>query len=89
MITVSKASWYEDSVWEGDAPHSYPGVIVPIRAAKEGKPIRIKVESGKYKGGYAVSLRQWSKAPKRAGNCKFVRINNMRLLDNLCKEEEE
>lgn len=89
MIIVSKASWYEDSVWEYDASHSYPGVIVPIRAVKEGRPIRIKVKSGKYKGIYTVSIRQWSKAPKRAGNCKFVRINNMRLLDKLCGEEEE
>lgn len=89
MIIVQKASWYEDSVWKGDSPHSFPGVIVPIRAVKEGRPIRIKVESGKYKGVYAISLRQWAKAPRRAGNCKFVRINNMRLLDELCGEEEE
>ena len=89
MIIVSKASWYEDSVWEDDASHSYPGVIVPIRAVKEGRPIRIKVESGKYKGVYAISLRQWAKAPRRAGGCKFVRINNMRLLDNLCRDKEE
>ena len=89
MITVSKASWYEDSVWEDDASHSYPGIIVPIRAIKEDRPIRIKIKSGKYKGIYAVSIRQWSKAPKRAGNCKFVRINNMRLLDELCGEDEE
>lgn len=88
MIAVLKASWYEDSVWEGDSSHSYPGVIVPIRAVKEGRPIQIKVKSGKYKGVYAVSLRQWAKAPIRVGNCKFVRINNMRLLDNLCMEEE-
>lgn len=88
MIIVQKASWYEDSVWEGDASHSYPGVIVPIKAVSEGRPIQIKIKSGKYKGVYTVSIRQWSKAPKRAGNCKFVRINNMRLLDELCGEEE-
>lgn len=89
MIIVPKASWYEDSVWEGDASHSYPGVIVPIRAVSEGRPIQIKIKSGKYKGIYAISLRQWAKAPKRVGNCKLVRINNMRLLDNLCKDKEE